>query len=76
MHCSGTVVATCSGQRSIPDVEASDSSSNDDGSSGGPSDDEDGDPTNIGDSDDEQSPTCSIKPTGRTLDNSIKVWSL
>ena len=76
VHSSGTVVATCSGQRAVPDFgnTESDSESNE---SGEDETDESEDETNgpedsIGDS----SSTYSMKATGQTPDNSIKVWSL
>ena len=61
VHSSGTVVATCSGQRSIPNLGNDDSSESESDSEG--------------DSEDENSPSHSAKPHW-TPDNSIKVWSL
>lgn len=61
VHSSGTVVATCSGQRSVPNLGDNDSSESE-------SDSEDG-------SEDENSLSHSVKSHG-TPDNSIKVWSL
>ncbi|RDL39823.1 Uncharacterized protein BP5553_04163 [Venustampulla echinocandica] len=66
VHSSGTVVATCSGQKTLPSVDGSDSGS-DDESSGSDSDD---------DSEESENSSCSAHPTFKTPDNSIKVWSL
>jgi hypothetical protein len=76
VHSSGTVVATCSGQRAIPDFEDSDVSSGDSESSEDETDEEDGDTNSYENSDGNESSTYSVKPTGRTPDNSIKVWSI
>lgn len=75
VHSSGTVVATCSGQRTILDFENTDSDSEGSESSEDETDDDE-DPTNGSDDSDGDSSTHSIKPIGRTPDNSIKVWSL
>ena len=61
VHSSGTVVATCSGQRSIPDFgDSEDDGSSDEGSSS---------------SGENETPTYSLNATSRTPDNTIKVWS-
>ena len=75
VHSSGTVVATCSGQRTIPDFENTGSDSEDSENSEDETDEFD-DPTNGSDDSDRDSSTHSIKSTVRTPDNSIKVWSL
>ncbi|KAL2070507.1 hypothetical protein VTL71DRAFT_13533 [Oculimacula yallundae] len=70
VHPSGTVVATCSGQRSSPTFKSSreECEESDEDSSGESSDES---------SDDEGSTsTRSLSPSIRTPDNSIKVWSL
>jgi hypothetical protein len=67
VHSSGTVVATCSGQRRFPDA------------SGDLSDEESDGEEYISDEDDtisDQSSSISSKVIPRTPDNSIKLWSL
>lgn len=64
VHNSGTVVATCSGQRSIPDFEDTDSSS------------EEGESADEATDDGDEFLTRASKATARTPDNSLKVWSL
>jgi hypothetical protein len=76
VHSSGTVVATCSGQRSIPNFEESDSGSEENERSDDERDEENDRTESTEDSDDDESSTYSVKQTGRTPDNSIKVWSL
>lgn len=76
VHSSGTVVATCSGQRSTPTTDDSESSS----------EDSDSDEDSVEDSDescsDEESESQSATPNqapmlnSRAPDNSIKVWCL
>lgn len=62
VHSSGTVIATCSGQRAFPSLGEDES------------DDEAGEEqTSDGE---DQSSRHSSKPPSRTSDNSIKVWSL
>lgn len=75
VHSSGTVVATCSGQRSIPSFENSGSNS-DDSETSEDETDKDDDANSSESSDRAESFTYAVKPTGRTPDNSIKVWSL
>ena len=62
LHSSGTVVATCSGQRSFPSLTDHESDLE--------SDDEQDSESESG------SETSSHRAPSRTLDNSIKVWSL
>ncbi|KAB8298314.1 hypothetical protein EYC80_002043 [Monilinia laxa] len=66
LHPSGTVVATCSGQRAEPKIK-DDSASDDSGED--TSDDESA-------SDSHRSQSMIREATGRTPDNSLKVWSL
>ncbi|KAH8678653.1 hypothetical protein BGZ60DRAFT_428486 [Tricladium varicosporioides] len=84
VHSSGTVVATCSGQRSTPELTSSDTSS-DGGSERGDSDESDtseGGTSNQGDLDEkiggETSLRASLSPKAMSniSDNSIKVWRL
>jgi telomerase Cajal body protein 1 len=72
VHSSGTVVATCSGQRSTPVLGDSDSCSEESDS------DEDSEESTSDDDSTDESVTSSQSPTlnSRTPDNSIKVWSL
>ena len=64
VHSSGTVVATCSGQRAFLSLgeDESDEASEEQASDGEDRED--------------QSSRHSSKPPSRTFDNSIKVWSL
>lgn len=67
VHSSGTVVATCSGQRSVPTFEGSESGSEDDSSDS--------------EEDSDESERSSRSSSQRSFqkkcpDNSIKVWSL
>ncbi|KAG4421972.1 hypothetical protein IFR04_004831 [Cadophora malorum] len=64
VHSSGTVVATCSGQRSSPGAGYSEGSADSNDSSDDDSDDS------------ELSSACSSSLGLRTPDNSIKVWNL
>ncbi|CAD6446272.1 4b9964d5-f52e-4aa1-8318-58c179e78714 [Sclerotinia trifoliorum] len=66
LHPSGTVVATCSGQRAETNINDDDTSTDSEEDS---SDDESA-------SDSQQSPSMIRKTKGRTPDNSLKVWSL
>ncbi|KAI9641736.1 hypothetical protein NHQ30_009592 [Ciborinia camelliae] len=66
LHPSGTVVATCSGQRAEPHTDH-DGTSSDSGEDN--SDDESA-------SDSQKSPSRISNATGRAPDNSLKVWSL
>lgn len=66
VHSSGTVVATCSGQRARVDAAFEDGS---DGGSDESSDDEEDDTSNA-------SSTRSESPISQTPDNSLKVWAL
>ncbi|KAH6676336.1 hypothetical protein B0J14DRAFT_352271 [Halenospora varia] len=85
VHSSGTVVATCSGQRSTPDLIGSDTSS-DSGSESGGEGESDTDESSASDQSDldeetdgsETSSRASPLPkaTSKSLDNSIRVWSL
>jgi hypothetical protein len=65
LHSSGTVVATCSGQRSSPSFQK-------DGSDSG---EEDNEQSSESESESETS-SRSSKEAHRTPDNSIKIWSL
>lgn len=77
MHSSGTVVATSSGQRSLPGVDDSDDSTEDGERNENEIDEEGGDDENISEeSDSGVSSPHSVKPSWQTQDNSIKVWSL
>jgi hypothetical protein len=76
LHNSGSVIATCSGQRSLtPIIEdtSSDSEESDEEEIEEDGIDEDGSDT---DESSDDLPTRSVKATGRTPDNSIKIWSL
>ncbi|KAG9233090.1 hypothetical protein BJ875DRAFT_58624 [Amylocarpus encephaloides] len=80
IHSSGTVVATCSGQRSSPILDEND------GSSENSSDSEEGENDSNGDSDesdqDSEPSTTNLmssrhpRPLLKIPDNSLKVWSL
>ncbi|APA13161.1 hypothetical protein SS1G_14062 [Sclerotinia sclerotiorum 1980 UF-70] len=68
LHPSGTVVATCSGQRAETNINAAD----DDTSINAGEESSDDESTS-----DSQKPYSAIRKTkSRTLDNSLKVWSL
>ena len=74
VHSSGTVVATCSGQRSLNQLEGDDGSDGQSDSSSS-SDDSDSDSESAFSATRDSSSTSS-QPTLRTPDNSIKVWKL
>jgi len=87
VHSSGTVVATCSGQRLVNDYGEGDSSSSDSESESesdseeSEASDSDGSRTSQNSSDHSSSVSSRHsnrhpKPTSRTLDNSIRVWSI
>lgn len=84
VHRSGTVVATCSGQRSTPDFDDSESSSDESDSEddSDESSDEDSEQSSSDDdsanssADSSVSSRQSVKLNSRTPDNSIKIWSL
>ncbi|KAH7355139.1 WD40-repeat-containing domain protein [Rhexocercosporidium sp. MPI-PUGE-AT-0058] len=66
VHSSGTVVATCSGQRSAPSI----------GNISEGSEDSDENSSDEDEDDEASTSTCSSSLSFRTPDNSIKVWSL
>lgn len=71
VHSSGTVVATCSGQRSEPKFDDSESESEESGS------DEDSEDSGSNNGSEVESSTSSPPAmSSRTPDNSIKIWSL
>jgi hypothetical protein len=72
VHSSGTVVATCSGQRSEPIFDDCESESEESDS------DEDSEQSSSDDDSEVESSTSSlsVKLSSRTPDNSIKIWSL
>lgn len=63
MHPSGSVVATCSGQRGTPGLNEDDDPDSDD------SDDDEG-------SDEEEEESVASTSLHRTPDNTLKVWSI
>ncbi|TGO51815.1 hypothetical protein BCON_0154g00350 [Botryotinia convoluta] len=67
LHPSGTVIATCSGQRAETNIDVD---VNDDDTSDEDSSDDESAPNSL------QSPSRTPKDTGGTPDNSIKVWTL
>lgn len=66
LHPSGTVIATCSGQRIETNIDVD----NDDDTSDEDSSDDESAPNSL------QSPPRTPKDTGRAPDNNLKVWSL
>ncbi|CAL3971475.1 unnamed protein product [Diplocarpon coronariae] len=77
VHMSGTVVATCSGQRYFPE-EARDDGTEVSESSEDDSSEDDSFPDSGSDSESSSGSTSSrpLKPVSGSTDNSIKVWSL
>lgn len=69
IHNSGTVVATCSGQRSEPEIGALDDLDTD-------SDSDESDRSVDNHSSSSSSSITSSEPISRTPDNSLKIWSL
>lgn len=66
VHSTGTVVATCSGQRSLRQVEVSDVDSD------GSSSEEDDDESHLSST----SSHYSKESAQKRFDNSVKIWSL
>ena len=88
VHSSGTVVATCSGQRLVDDYGEVDSSSSENESDSEESEESDSDDASasspyssdgspsISSSLSSRDSNGSANPTGRSPDNSIRVWGI
>ena len=87
VHSSGTVVATCSGQRLVDDYDEVDSSSSESDSDSDESEPSDSDESRASQISPEPSPSLSSsvssrrsnrhpEPTSRNPDNSTRVWSI